>query len=63
MKAVVSVSFDVEYDTDRARDDWNEPGLTDEEVLAEFLDSIYDDWDFWSARPDAISVQGELVGG
>jgi hypothetical protein len=58
---VVSTTFTTEWDTDDFRQQWNEPDLTDEEILAECIASVETDYQEHALDPATINVQGEIV--
>lgn len=60
-QAVVTVTFEVTWDIDECRTEWEEPNMTDEEVLAECLQSANDDWRAYSLVADVVNVEGTLA--
>jgi len=60
-KVVVTGVFIVELDVDEARLDWGDPGLTDDQILAEAVSAVEEEWDFFACHADVTSVDGYLV--
>lgn len=57
----VSGTFVVGWDTDQLRHDWDEPDMSDDEVLAECISSVQSEWEFYASTPDTIHVEGSLA--
>lgn len=60
-RIVATGSFCVMWDVADLREAWGED-ITDEELLADCLMSLEQDWDQYATTPDSIHIEGELVG-
>ncbi len=58
---VVTGTFTVTWPLEKFREEWHEPGMTDEDILAECLLSVQQDWDTYATTPDTVDIQGEIV--
>lgn len=58
---VVNCGFTISWDADECRRLWNEPDLSDEEILQDCLLSVEQDWNQYATEPESISVDGTII--
>lgn len=56
-KLNVVATFQVVWDADEVRELWNEPLMSDEELLIECEKSLEDDWDQYALNPEVIHLE------
>lgn len=58
---IVTGTITVAWDADELRKQWEEPDLTDEELLEQCKFSVEQDWDQYATTPDTLDIFAELA--